>query len=101
MIILSNVQSIMSNKDEIMKFIATESYIIYCFTETHTTEEIQDDELYVDEYYLIRCNSNSRFTGGIIMYVYKYITAEIICNVNFENKVWFLGVRFQDLCKRT
>ena len=74
----------MSNREELINFVRNKKYSVYCFSETHVTNDIQDIELNIDDYYTIRCDSHSRYTGGIIMYVHGYIQAEILCNVNID-----------------
>lgn len=38
-------------------------------SETHVTEDIDDCELVINGYKLERCNSRSRHTGGVVMYI--------------------------------
>jgi len=83
-----------------MVFMKNEKYNIYCFNECHITPEITEQELQVDGYYFLRCDSLSRHTGGIIMYVAKSIQANIICNKNIDNKIWFLGIKYRDFNKK-
>ncbi|KAK9759293.1 7tm Chemosensory receptor [Popillia japonica] len=51
--------------------IAIEKYnpVIVMLSETHVTEEILDSEISIKGYNILRCNSYSRHTGGVIMYV--------------------------------
>ena len=87
----------MQKKEEIFHFIATENYIVYCFTETHVTACITDEEIEVDGYSLIRCNSSSRYTGGVLIYVHNLIITEVLCNLQIENSMWILGIKYKDI----
>ena len=100
MILLNNIQSILSNKDEIFSFVKSEKYNIYSFTETHVTSDITEGELYIDGYYFLKCDSLSRFTGGIIMYIKDNFPVEVICNQNINNELWYMGIKYKDVRNR-
>lgn len=65
---------------------------IILLSETHITEEINDCELEVSGYDIVRCNSDSRHTGGVIVYIKSHISYTVISNINIERN-WFLAVK--------
>ncbi|RWS02969.1 endonuclease-reverse transcriptase-like protein, partial [Dinothrombium tinctorium] len=42
---------------------------IILLSETHVTSDINDNEVFITNYKFLRCNSNSRHTGGVAAYV--------------------------------
>jgi hypothetical protein len=61
-------------------------------SESRTTEDISDVELAVDGYVLLRCDSYSRKTGGVVIYLLSDINYIVLKNINID-KCWFLAVR--------
>ncbi|KAK9719200.1 Transposase IS4 [Popillia japonica] len=74
--------------------IAIEKYnpVIVMLSETHVTEEILDSEISIKGYNILRCNSYSRHTGGVIMYVKLGVRYLEKANVVFRNNTWILGI---------
>lgn len=64
--------------------------LVLCLTETHVTEEIEDVECEINGYNHSRCNSNSRHTGGVIIYVRKECTYEVVRVLSEEYNYWCL-----------
>lgn len=75
-----------------MVFIKEVKPMFIVLSETHITEQIEDSELNISGYSAIRCNSHSRHTGGVILYVAKYVKFKIVVNENLDNEVWLLSV---------
>ncbi|KAK9710338.1 hypothetical protein QE152_g26053 [Popillia japonica] len=61
-------------------------------SETHVTEGILDSEISIKGYNILRCNSYSRHTGGVIMYVKLGVRYLEKANVVFRNNTWILGI---------
>lgn len=72
-----------------------EKPLALCLTETHITEDILDQELIIENYNVYRCNSNSKHTGGILLYVYQEISVKLIENMAKNYEYWFLYVRLK------
>lgn len=66
-------------------------YIVF-LSETRVTENIYDQELEIKGYNTVRCNSHTRYTGGVLIYIRKRINYEIISNTFTEGN-WFLLIR--------
>jgi hypothetical protein len=64
---------------------------ILCLSETHLTSDILD-EYCIKDYDLLRCDSFSRHTGGVAMYVESNLNYEIIFNC-CHSKTWILAVK--------
>lgn len=61
-------------------------------SETRLTDDIYDSEVNIKNYKLIRCDSHSRHTGGVAIYLKNKLNFAIVHNENFQNKVWILSV---------
>lgn len=64
-IIVLNIQSLIAHMDEIKYFIAINNPAAVCLTESRVTSDIEDYEINVNNYEMVRLNSESRFTGGL------------------------------------
>ncbi len=61
-------------------------------SETRLTDDILDSEVNIKNYKLMRCDSHSRHTGGVAIYIKNRLSCSIVHNVNFQNIVWILSV---------
>jgi exonuclease III len=82
---------LISNYDEIKKLIELKKPVLVCLSETRTTEEIDDNEIYMYGYTTIRNNSLNRHTGGLVIYLLDCITFKIINNIFFDGN-WILSI---------
>lgn len=80
-ILYVNAQSFIANKDEIIIKMFNMLPKIIILSEARCTPDIEDAEICVQGYNCIRCNSSTRHTGGVIMFVRSNIsfTSEGIC----------------------
>lgn len=83
----------MANFDEIHNFIIAVNPVAVCISETHLTQTIYDSEVEIDGYNLIRSDSNSRHTGGVLIYVRSDVTIVSVCKKSLEKNYWFLFVK--------
>lgn len=63
--------------------------MILC-SETRTIQEIQDVELKINGYNMIRCDSHNRQTGGVVAYIRKGIKVSIIDTKAVQNNTWYI-----------
>ena len=70
--------------------------IILC-SETCVTEDIEDSEIIINSYKLIRCDSHSRHTGGVIMYIHESLDFIIKYNNCIENNIWCIFVKLKHI----
>lgn len=47
-------------------------------------------------YSILRCDSYSRFTGGVLLYIKNEISTNVILNKCFDNNLWSLCVNVKD-----
>lgn len=66
--------------------------IMICLSETRLTDDINEQEIAIKGYNVIRCDSHTRFTGGVLIYIRKRIQYEIITSLFTEGN-WFLSIR--------
>lgn len=86
-----NVQGLTGNISKLKVLIEVKKPICVILTETHVTSEIQNVEIEIDNYDLIRCDSHSRHTGGVIFYVLKSAKRKVIFNKSINNEIWILA----------
>ena len=65
-----NAQSLLAHKDEIIANIVCFCYSpsIIILSETRTIPDMEDSELNIGDYSLIRCDAESRRTGSVCVY---------------------------------
>ena len=68
---------------------------ILCLSETHITNDILENEIQIDGYNAVRCDSNSRHTGGVILYIREGIKFNKIATVAYD-KTWFATISIED-----
>lgn len=62
-----------------------------CLTETHVTPDISNSEIFIENYNLIRCDSTSKHTGGVVIYYVKSnIKNKILNNYHLEMCLWYV-----------
>lgn len=71
--------------------------MILC-SETCATENIVDSELGIEDYNLVRCDSNSRHTGGTLIYIHTSVKYAVIVNKNYANNTWCLSIDVKTKC---
>lgn len=94
-----NIQGLSKNIEQFKMYLYEKNPIAAILSETHITVDIEESEINVNGYRAMRCDSHSRHTGGVIIYVQNSIKCDVIVNKNFNNEVWILSVRV--LCQRT
>jgi hypothetical protein len=67
-IIYTNSQSLMAHKEEIQDYIKRMNFSIVALSETRLVPEIDDREINVLGYDLVRCDGENRNTGGYDIY---------------------------------
>lgn len=80
-----NVQSLTSNYEHVeLLLCGLQPFMLIC-TEARTTDDIGDAEIRVDGYKIIRSNSLSRHTGGIVIYYRQDLIVSVCNNLVFDN----------------
>lgn len=81
------------NKNELEKIIFESNPIVICLSETHITSDIQKSEISIPGYKCERCDSLSRHTGGVLLYIkinYKYSK---VLHETMAMNLWILGIK--------
>ncbi|XP_017474479.1 PREDICTED: uncharacterized protein LOC108365053 [Rhagoletis zephyria] len=55
-----------------------------------------DSELNITTYKLIRCDSHSRHTGGVLMYIHETIEFNIVCNKAINANMWCIIIKIKN-----
>lgn len=94
-IIYTNAQSLTKNIESFRELINEKKPHLLCLSETHVTTDIIDNEIKIDEYKCIRCDSNSRHTGGVVMYIKEGIKFKLVKIVALV-KTWFIAIQIEE-----
>lgn len=68
---------------------------MFC-TEARLTNDICEKEYEIDGYNAVVCLSQSRFTGGVVIYVKKTLKYKVIENASLEKMLWYLTIEIFD-----
>lgn len=93
-----NIRSLLSNFEELEVLVNEKKPMIIFLTETHITIDINDSELKINGYNLVRCDSHSRHTGGVAIYVQEELSMNIISSQSYNNCIWILSIEIY--CKQ-
>lgn len=93
MIVLSlNIQGLLNSFKE-MKYVINKQKVNICLlNETHLTLDIENNELKMSGYNIIRCDSDSRYTGGVVAYIENNIKFNVVKTYGTE---FFWIITFQ------
>ncbi|XP_024874869.1 uncharacterized protein LOC112456507, partial [Temnothorax curvispinosus] len=87
----------MAHKDEIQHlFMKRRRPTILALTETRLTPEIEDSEVNVPGYSVVRCDAENRNTGGVLLYVKENIKFKVIEKKKLLSNCWCLAIEVKD-----
>lgn len=92
-IIYLNIGGLTTNKHEIELLAKKRDPSIILMSETHLTENIENEEVNIKNYKLLRCDSHSRHTGGVAIYIKNRIRFSIINKESYIKNVWTLAIK--------
>lgn len=96
-IICLNAQGFIRHKDEIENEIVDKwRPIVLGLTETHVTSDVEDHEVQIDGYVCVRGNSESSRTGGVLLYIDRAMSYEVLEVDICEGNWWVVVVRISD-----
>lgn len=87
-----NIASLNKHKDDLLNYLQNYNPLILCLTETCVNDEFADDELNIRGYCMERCNSCSRHTGGVIVYVKNSLKISNIKKYCIDMNFWILSL---------
>lgn len=62
---------------------------IICLNETHVSDDVQDHEIKIDNYNIIRTNTCNNRTGGVISFIKKNIKFNVLLStVDISDRTW-------------
>lgn len=88
-----NSRGIVNNYEEIKIMSEKLKPLIIVASETHLTDQVENSEVNIKSYNLIRCDSNSVKTGGTAMYIKRNVNYGVYHSENFKNNGWLLAVK--------
>lgn len=91
----TNISSFLRHKDDLLHYISIYNPLVLCLTETCVNEEITEIELNIEGYKVFRCNSCSRHTGGVLIFVKKNIKVANIRSHSLDTNFWILSVNIK------
>lgn len=95
----TNAQSLLAHKDEISHQSRSQKRMSPAFvalSETRITEDIDDYEVNVPGYNVVRCDAENRSTGGVILYVKSNIKYEVVLTKKIIANCWCIVIEVQD-----
>lgn len=69
--------------------------MLACLTETHLTKDIDDFEINIPNYDVIRNDSTSRNTGGVMFYVHTDLSVKVEKNTTIVMNCWLSQISFK------
>lgn len=90
-----NAQSVLAHIDEIGVFIEEQKPLTVILSETCLTDGVEDFEINMDGYNCVRVDSNSRYTGGVVMYIREDVKHRVVKRDVLQKNYWVL------VCKLT
>lgn len=90
--IYANAQSLFANFDMFEELCKKKKPKILMLSETHVTDDFKDAEINIEGYKIERCDSNSRHTGGVIMYINDEINYKVIYRQQ-KSRTWILTIK--------
>lgn len=96
-IIYMNAQSLLAHKDEIMhQFMKRGNPAFVALSETKITQDIENCEVNIPGYSMVRCDAEVRNTGGVILYVKSNIKYYVVLVKKLIANCWCVGIEVQD-----
>lgn len=69
---------------------------IVALSETRLTDEIEDGEINVTGYNIIRCDAENRHTGGAILYIRDDVKYEIVLVKKLASNCWCIAIEIKE-----
>src|SRR5436190_14185759 len=87
----------MAHKDEIQhQILKKENPAFLALSESRLTEDINDYEVSVPGYDIVRCDSKNRNTGGVILYVRNDIKYELVLQEESISNCWCVAIEVKE-----
>lgn len=86
----------MAHKDEFQDYMKKMNLAVMALSETRLVPEIEDSEMNVPGYDLVRCDSENRNTGGVVIYIRNNIKYEVIVREKIASNCWCVAIEMRD-----
>lgn len=73
---------------------------VLALSETRLIEDIEDSEINMPGYSVVRCDAENRNTGGVMLYIRDNIRYEIVLNQKIISNCWCIAVEIKDSVHR-
>lgn len=87
-----NIRGVLNNFAELETMVYQNCFEIIMLTETHLTNE-EDSEIKLNGYEVIRCDSNSKHTGGVAVYIRNEWHYEVLKIEKCDSEFWWLVIK--------
>lgn len=87
-----NIQGLTNNFNELEILTVEGRYEMIVVSETHVVECVKDSEIKLNNYNVIRCNSSSTRTGGVVIYLKESCSFSILKNEQIKMDIWVLVI---------
>ena len=89
----TNAQSMMAHKEEIQHQVMKRmNPVILALSETRLTHEIEDSEMNMPGYSIVRCDAENRNTGSVMIYVRNDMKYEVILEEKIISNCWYIAI---------
>lgn len=96
-LVCSNARSLIAYKDEIaIQLFKEMDPLVVALTETRITEVVEDKEISITGYTAVRCDSETRNTGGVILYIKDTINYKIFFTRKQTSNYWCIAIWMND-----
>lgn len=95
MFIYFNVCSVLSHIAQVRDILKRRKPAVLFLSETCVTSDIEEFETRCTGYSCERCDSSSRHTGGVLMYIRSDIKYSVVSNLNKNDNMWILTIKIK------
>lgn len=89
----SNARSLIIHKDELeVQIFKGIGPLVVALTETRLTEDIDDSEINITGYSAVRCDGETRATGGVIIYIKEKVKYKVLFRRKIIGNYWCVAV---------
>ena len=92
-VLVLNANGIISKKDIIDLFVSQVQPLLVSVVESHVTESDEEVLIAIKGYNCIRCDTDTRHTGGLVMYIRDDLGYEEIFREVKQRDWWILGIK--------
>lgn len=71
-----------------MSLVVSHNPSIILLSESRQTEDIHNSELYIENYSIVRCDSRTRYTGGVLLYIKNNIHVSVFKTFLLDANYW-------------